>query len=198
MVLIAATLVVSLSIFLMPLAPDSTSLEERPTAQSIKKSQSKTLISNLPQGVENQENRIHGAPLHETTSFHAGVNNHDNMISGTSSRGNDESGGSTSKVSYHTVFSTGCSTFQDWQSYVLFYHLMASGQEGHVTRIASGCDDKDAKILQELFDKEIASMAPGRFHLHLTPDFSSLRPGKKFKYVSSLDDARNLQRFLVA
>ena len=29
----------------------------------------------------------------------------------------------TPKVSYHIVFSTGCSTFQDWQSYVFFFHL---------------------------------------------------------------------------
>lgn len=89
-----------------------------------------------------------------------------------------------SRDEYHTVFSTGCSTFQDWQSYVFFYHMLHSGQEGPVTRIASGCTDKDAKTLTEIFDTEIATMAPGRFRLHLTPDFSAVKPGKKFKYVS--------------
>jgi hypothetical protein len=87
------------------------------------------------------------------------------------------------KDSYHTVFSTGCSTFQDWQSYVFFYHLLHSGQEGPVTRIASGCSDEDAQTLQEIFEKEIAVMAPGRFRLHFTPDFSHMKPGKNFKYV---------------
>jgi hypothetical protein len=84
---------------------------------------------------------------------------------------------------YHTVFSTGCSTFQDWQSYVFFYHLLHSGQEGPVTRIASGCNDEDTAALTEIFENEIATMAPGRFRLHLTPDFSTINPGAKFKYV---------------
>jgi hypothetical protein len=84
---------------------------------------------------------------------------------------------------YHTVISTGCSTFQDWQSYVFFYHLLHSGQEGPVTRIASGCNDEDAHTLTDIFEKEIATMAPGRFRLHLTPDFSRIKRGTVFKYV---------------
>jgi hypothetical protein len=88
---------------------------------------------------------------------------------------------------YHTVFSSGCSTFQDWQSYVFFYHLLHSGQEGPVTRIASGCSPKDAAALREIFDTEIATMAPGRFRLHLTPDFSTVKHGTRFKYVCTCD-----------
>lgn len=98
---------------------------------------------------------------------------------------NEGGGGAshTTKDSYHTVFSTGCSTFQDWQSYVFFYHLLHSGQEGPVTRIASGCSDEDAQTLQGIFDREIAVMSPGRFRLHFTPDFSGVKPGTQFKYV---------------
>lgn len=85
---------------------------------------------------------------------------------------------------YHTVFSTGCSTFQNWQSYIFFYHALYSGQEGPVTRIASGCKGEDEKHLLDSFEKKIASMAPGRFHLHRTPDFSGIHYGEKYEYVS--------------
>jgi hypothetical protein len=105
----------------------------------------------------------------------------------------DDTTQTTTKDVYHTVFSTGCSTFQDWQSYVFFYHLLHSGQEGPVTRIASGCSEGDANTLQDIFDKEIAGMAPGRFRLHFTPDFSKVKPGKTFKYVSSI-----LRRFCLS
>lgn len=92
----------------------------------------------------------------------------------------------THSTPYHTIFSTGCSIFQDWQSYVFFYHVMQSGQEGHVTRIASGCNEADRKKLQEMFDKEISVMRPGIHHLHQTPDFSRVpkKDPKKFKYFN--------------
>eukprot|EP00934_Nitzschia_sp_Nitz4_P007256 Nitzschia sp. Nitz4//scaffold192_size41448//2057//3710//NITZ4_007480-RA/size41448-snap-gene-0.52-mRNA-1//-1//CDS//3329540221//7246//frame0 len=88
------------------------------------------------------------------------------------------------KTNYHTIFSTGCSTFQDWQSYVLFYHLLSSGQEGPVTRIASGCNAEDARVLLDVFEKEIKPMAPDKFFLHLTPEFSKVIPGRNFKYFN--------------
>eukprot|EP00542_Grammatophora_oceanica_P020431 CAMPEP_0194039796 /NCGR_PEP_ID=MMETSP0009_2-20130614/11893_1 /TAXON_ID=210454 /ORGANISM="Grammatophora oceanica, Strain CCMP 410" /LENGTH=538 /DNA_ID=CAMNT_0038682743 /DNA_START=101 /DNA_END=1717 /DNA_ORIENTATION=- len=85
---------------------------------------------------------------------------------------------------YHVIFSTGCSTFQDWQSYVFFYHAWKSGQQGNVTRVASGCSDKDAETLRTLFKEQIEIMAPGRFHLHLTPDYSRIKPKVNFKYFN--------------
>ena len=121
----------------------------------------------------NQDKNEHVAPKTKAMTLHG---NNDKRAKANPSKG--------SKVRYHTVFSSGCSTFQDWQSYVFFYHLLHSGQEGPVTRIASGCTDEDAKTLQEIFEKEIAVMAPGRFRLHLTPDFSHIKPGYRFKYVS--------------
>ena len=81
----------------------------------------------------------------------------------------------THSTPYHTIFSTGCSPGQDWQSYVFFYHAMQSGQEGHTTRIASGCNDAQQTNLKEKFHKEIASMRQsGYHHLHQTPDFSNV------------------------
>jgi hypothetical protein len=95
-----------------------------------------------------------------------------------------ESSNGSSNVNYHAVFSTGCSTFQDWQSYVLFHSFLQSGQQGKLTRIASGCKKQDIQAIQKLFQEQIAVMAPDRFHLHLTHDFSKVKPGINFKYFN--------------
>jgi hypothetical protein len=78
---------------------------------------------------------------------------------------------------YHMVFSTSCSEQQNWESYVVFYHAMRVRQRGNVTRIVSGCNDKEAASLTEFHDKYIAPMAIvdlQSFNLHHTPDFSRL------------------------
>ena len=93
----------------------------------------------------------------------------------------------TNSSPYHVIMSSGCSTFQDWQSYVFFYHVLQSGQEGHVTRIASGCSSgEEEKSLHDIFADEIESMNPGKHHLHLTPDFSTVlkKVKKPFKYFN--------------
>ena len=82
---------------------------------------------------------------------------------------------------YHVVFSTSCSDQQNWESYVFFYHARRVRQRGTVTRIASGCSDKEAAELQAFHDQFIAPMAvtdvPNwqSFHLHLTPSYSRVR-----------------------
>mmetsp|Transcript_673 Transcript_673/g.938 ORF Transcript_673/g.938 Transcript_673/m.938 type:complete len:491 (-) Transcript_673:55-1527(-) len=100
---------------------------------------------------------------------------------------------------YHLVFSTGCSPFQDWQSYVFFYHVLKSGQEGSVTRIASCGDPDDAKALRKLHDEEIRVMSD-RFYLHITPEYSrSIVPGKNYKYYNKpfgmLDFMQNVLKY---
>jgi hypothetical protein len=111
-------------------------------------------------------------------------NNHDNNGNSNST---DLDYFQTHSSPFHVIFSSGCSTFQDWQSYVFFYHVLKSGQKGHVTRIASGCPTStEEKTLQDIFAKEIQSMRPGYHHLHLTPDYSTI-PKKfrnKFKYFN--------------
>jgi hypothetical protein len=75
--------------------------------------------------------------------------------------------------SYHIVFSTGCSSHQEWQSYVLFYNMMRLNQTGHVTRVASCKDVNDSKLVQGSFQRIIQSMPTSeRFHLFITPDFN--------------------------
>jgi peptidyl serine alpha-galactosyltransferase len=76
---------------------------------------------------------------------------------------------------YHLVFSTDCSSYQHWQSYLVYYTAMKVRQPGHVTRIASGCSDEEAEAMKSWFDSDVAFMSPRRFHLQLTPHFSDVK-----------------------
>jgi len=88
---------------------------------------------------------------------------------------NDDNGSSILPSKFHIVFSTSCSIFQDWQSYIFFYQISKSGQTGDVTRVVSGCNEQDAADLQKVFHDQIKTLPTGeRFHLHLTPDYGVL------------------------
>jgi hypothetical protein len=88
------------------------------------------------------------------------------------------------EVEYHIIFSTGCSIYQDWQSYLFFFFAMKSKQPGTITRIVSGCDPEDQDKLQKFFDETIHPMSPeGRFKIHFTPDYSHLK-GKFYPYFN--------------
>ena len=87
---------------------------------------------------------------------------------------------------YHVVFSTGCSLYQDWQSYVFFYGAVLAKQPGTITRIVSGCkDSSEEQKMRDIFYDEIHPMDPsGRLQLHITPDYSKLKNGKTFVYFN--------------
>lgn len=104
--------------------------------------------------------------------------------SGTRSTKTASSIGSGSDVKYHIIFSTSCSTFQDWQSYVFFHEALVSGQPGTVTRIVSGCKEEDEMAARAVFQEQIQPMAPGRFKIHFTPDFAHVKPGVTFPYFN--------------
>ena len=93
-------------------------------------------------------------------------------------------------MKFHYVFSTGCSAFQDWQSYTFFFHANIGLSDVDVTRVASGCDDKAAKELQKMHREQIATLS-GNFHLHLTPDYSKIIPGKNYKFFNKPLGLRN-------
>lgn len=84
---------------------------------------------------------------------------------------------------YYMVFSTSCSPQQNWESFVFFYHAYKVNQPGNVTRIASGCKEKEAASLIEFHNKYIQPMSH-RFHMHLTPSYSSVQlpDGKQSSY----------------
>lgn len=76
---------------------------------------------------------------------------------------------------YHLIFSTDCSEFQHWQSYLMFHSALKVGQPGTVTRIASGCSDEDAIKAKEWHKEHITNSMGERFMLHLTPHFSGVK-----------------------
>jgi hypothetical protein len=89
-------------------------------------------------------------------------------------------------VHYHIVFSTSCTIFQDWQSYVFFFQAINSGQTGTVTRIVSGCADKEEEEkAKAVFEREIVPLAePGRVRIHFTPDYSHIMSGIYYPYFN--------------
>jgi len=98
------------------------------------------------------------------------------------SKNNAAGGSSESSLMYtsdgtllHMVFSTDCSGFQHWQSYLLFHSALTVGQTGYITRIASGCSDEEAEEARAWHDTHISSTMSDRFSLHLTPHFSSVK-----------------------
>lgn len=76
---------------------------------------------------------------------------------------------------YHLIFSTDCSEFQHWQSYLLFHSALKVQQPGTVTRIASGCTDDEKIRLQEWHKEHISSVMGERFMIHFTPHFSGVK-----------------------
>mmetsp|Transcript_3649 Transcript_3649/g.7842 ORF Transcript_3649/g.7842 Transcript_3649/m.7842 type:complete len:533 (+) Transcript_3649:3-1601(+) len=87
---------------------------------------------------------------------------------------------------HHTVFSTSCAPQQHWESMVFFYHAYKVGQPGTVTRITSGCSDKEQKEQQTFFDNYIKPMRPNDFFIHFTPDYSRIQKsdGAPYKYMN--------------
>jgi len=80
----------------------------------------------------------------------------------------------------HIVFSTDCTPYQDWQTLVMFHSAKTVGQRGPITRIASGCNDDEKKVLTELY----AKLWP-QYHVHFTPDFKKdAKSNKKYDFYN--------------
>ena len=92
----------------------------------------------------------------------------------------------------HLVFSTDCSPFQTWQSYLLFHRAMTIKQTGKITRIVSGCDAKkgERELLETWHETFIDPMSPspGRFSVHFTPKFDGTsedgKSGKTYSFFN--------------
>ena len=116
------------------------------------------------------------------------------VLSSTEQDGLDKNviSGVLEKSDVHVVFSTDCSTFQDWQSLLVFHSARTAGQKGPVTRIASGCDEEKKLLLTALYKK-----VHPYYHVHFTPDFkTNVVPDRnkckfiqiRFNSIVSLDD----------
>lgn len=99
---------------------------------------------------------------------------------------------------YHLVFSTDCSDYQHWQAYFLFHSALRVGQPGRVTRIASGCTDREAKDVIEWHNEHIKSTMSEKFGIHLTPHFSSVENdvGQKSKDYKFFNKPFGLRHWL--
>ncbi len=78
-------------------------------------------------------------------------------------------------VRYHLIFSTDCSEFQHWQSYLMFHSAFKVDQPGTITRIASGCSNEEAVKARQWHQEHISSVMGEQFLLHLTPHFSGVK-----------------------
>lgn len=76
---------------------------------------------------------------------------------------------------YHLIYSTDCSEFQHWQSYLMFHSALKVKQPGTVTRIASGCSDEESIIAKKWHKEHITDVMGKQFLLHLTPHFSGVK-----------------------
>lgn len=81
----------------------------------------------------------------------------------------------TDGENYHLIFSTDCSSFQHWQSYLMFHSAYTVKQPGHVTRIASGCSDEEGEKAMKWHKEHVEATMGSQFHLHLTPHFSKVK-----------------------
>jgi hypothetical protein len=91
---------------------------------------------------------------------------------------NDDTIGTTSPTTgstLHIIFSTDCSTFQHWQSYLFFHRAYTIQQPGYITRIASGCTPTELQYEQLWHNERIAKTMSTRFRIHFTPHFSGVK-----------------------
>ena len=89
-------------------------------------------------------------------------------------------GAQPSSANVHIIFSTDCSPFQNWQSVVVYYSAAAVGQEGPITRIASGCSEEEQESLRKMHQ----DLSP-QFRVHFTPDYSlDEKTGKRYLFFN--------------
>jgi hypothetical protein len=81
----------------------------------------------------------------------------------------------TTNNTLHLIFSTDCSPFQHWQSYLFFHAALQVSQPGYVTRIASGCTDEQLAEEEEWHRVNIQEGMSERFRVHFTPHFSGVK-----------------------
>jgi len=83
---------------------------------------------------------------------------------------------------HYTLFSTSCSSSQNWQSFVFFFFAHKVRQPGHVIRIASGCTPQQQEELTAFHESTVSKLSPD-FHVHFTPDFTNVS-GDNYKYYN--------------
>lgn len=78
----------------------------------------------------------------------------------------------------YVIFSTDCSLYQQWQSYLFFHSAFRVRQPGVITQIASGCTDEEKKRTERWHNDHIAVIS-NRYKVFFTPKFSYIDEGAK-------------------
>lgn len=81
----------------------------------------------------------------------------------------------TTGATLHIIFSTDCSPFQHWQSYLFFHRAYTINQPGYITRIASGCTDEQLHNEKLWHETHISNIMSDRYRIHFTPHFSGVK-----------------------
>eukprot|EP00986_Skeletonema_menzelii_P015195 scaffold11248_cov145-Skeletonema_menzelii.AAC.3 len=71
----------------------------------------------------------------------------------------------------YIIFSTDCSLYQQWQSYLFFFSAFRVRQPGTISRIVSGCTDEEKKNTEQWHKDHIAVIS-NRYKIFFTPKFS--------------------------
>ncbi|KAL3910480.1 MAG: hypothetical protein SGARI_002103, partial [Bacillariaceae sp.] len=72
---------------------------------------------------------------------------------------------------------------------------MLHNQPGDVTRIVSGCDDEQEKIMKDLHEKQFSVMNPN-FLIHFTPEFGKQLEGVSFQQTKYWNKPFGLKHWL--
>lgn len=93
------------------------------------------------------------------------------------------------QVFAHIIFSTDCSSYQDWQSELLAFSAERVGHRGPITRIASGCTMEQQEKLRRRYDThDLAGL-----RVHFAPKSLNMKNNEYYKYFNK---PSGLQHFL--
>jgi len=90
----------------------------------------------------------------------------------------------TTGSTLHIVFSTDCSPYQQWQSYLFFHRAYTIHQPGYITRIVSGCvTEQEIQDETAWHETHIANAMSDRYKIHFTPHYSGVRDEQTGKVI---------------
>ena len=84
----------------------------------------------------------------------------------------------------HLMFSTDCTPYQNWQSYLLFHSALRVSQPGDVTRVVSGCSPEQQSSMSAWHETYVSGSMSRHFHVHFTPTFDKTDSGSEYKFFN--------------
>mmetsp|Transcript_29883 Transcript_29883/g.59750 ORF Transcript_29883/g.59750 Transcript_29883/m.59750 type:complete len:567 (+) Transcript_29883:152-1852(+) len=141
----------------------STKLRRHEALNPSERSKMKSSSNSQPKkSYDKSSDNSNSTPNHNTNKKNA-VNDVQNTYSPTTNR------------TLHVIFSTDCSTFQHWQSYLFFHSAYKISQPGYITRIASGCKPEEEEKERKWHEENVQHDMSERYRIHFTPHFSGVK-----------------------